>query len=52
MGTSEQDLESDVVDPASENWSDKADSDVYHAAKAGVSQAVEELARRDRQKPA
>lgn len=47
MGTSEQELAPDVVDPAKEDWTEMEDSEVYHAAKAGVPEAKAELARRD-----
>lgn len=44
-------MESDVINPAEENWREMEDSEVYHAAKAGVSQAQKELERRETQVP-
>lgn len=40
------DLNPDVIDPATENWSEKDDAEVWHAAEAGIPQAIAELARR------
>lgn len=40
------DLKPDVVDPADEDWHAMEDSAVWHAAQAGVPQAVAELKRR------
>lgn len=37
-----------VVYPENENWAAKDDAAVWHAAQAGVQQAKDELARRDR----
>lgn len=45
----EIDMDSDVIDPAKEDWTEMEDSEVYHAAKAGVPEAKAELARRDAQ---
>jgi hypothetical protein len=42
-------MESDVIDPAKEDWTKKADSTVYWAAKDNVPQAKTELARRERE---
>jgi hypothetical protein len=42
-------MESDFIDPATEDWTKKADSTVYWAAKGGVPQAKAELARRERE---
>lgn len=36
----------DDVDPADEDWTEMDDAEVYHAAKAGVPQAMKELERR------
>ncbi len=50
MGTTSDDemsLESDVRDPATEDWQGMEDSDLYHAAKSGVPQAKQELDRRE-----
>lgn len=40
-------LEPCVVDPATEDWRSMDEASVYNAAKAGVPQAVKELARRE-----
>ncbi|HEY5455715.1 MAG TPA: hypothetical protein VIJ96_09615 [Acidothermaceae bacterium] len=36
----------DFVDPADEDWSTKDDAECWHAAQAGIPQAIAELARR------
>lgn len=54
MGTASNDkidMDSDLIDPAMENWREMEDSEVYHAAKAGVPQAQKELERRETQVP-
>lgn len=43
------DMSSDFIDPADENWQEMDDAAVWHAAQAGISQAVAELARREHQ---
>lgn len=44
-------LESDFVDPADEDWSTKDDAECWHAAQAGIPQAIAELARREATEP-
>lgn len=41
-------LDSDLVDPATEDWRLMDDAALWHAAQAKVPQAVAELARRER----
>lgn len=40
--------ETDLIDPATEDWTAMDDAECWHAAQAGVPQAVAELARRER----
>lgn len=42
-------MDTDVIDPATEDWTTKATSAVYWAAKDGIQQAKDELARRERE---
>lgn len=39
-------LASDNIDPARENWREADDAQLWHAAKAGIPQAVAEAKRR------
>ena len=43
----EPSMESDYIDPATEDWKGMNDAGVYWAAKDGVPQAKAELARRE-----
>lgn len=38
---------SDLIDPATEDWASMDDAAVYHAARAGVPQAVREMSLRE-----
>lgn len=40
-------LQTDFIDPATEDWSSMDAGEVWHAAKAGIPQAVAELAKRE-----
>lgn len=42
-------LEDDLVDPRHEDWRSMDDAALWHAAQAKIPQAVDELARRERQ---
>jgi hypothetical protein len=42
-------MDSDLVDPTSEDWTQCDDAALWHAAQAGVPQAVAEQARRERE---
>jgi hypothetical protein len=47
MATPEDNLTSDFLDPAEEDWREADLAELYHASKAGIPQATAELRRRE-----